>query len=281
MANIQLYQGDIPNYYSEQQIAELDKPLDPRLVKTRQEGWRSLQYIEGHTAIDQANRIFGYGNWGWHVLECELENVIDPVSGDGIGAIYHARVEVWVRGMQGTIIDVGSQPVSVSSVEEQIVSRRIQDAEKARRPIDESPFTFLEKKNARAVIMQAHEQARKGAGTDGVKRGLRGLGNQFANGLYGDGRVDVSAPPDNTVESGNGQRQPKQLPARAPAPLAKPEQIASIRGLIAEAKPHGKATLEELYALIINKQYPGDEALPVGEWARLYREVAPKEQKAS
>lgn len=273
------------DYYSEQQLSELDKPLDPRLVKTRKEGWRALQYIEGHTAIDQANRIFGYGNWGWRVLECELENIIDPVSGEGVGAIYHSRVEVWIRGMEGTIIDVGSQPVAVSSVEEQIISRRIADAEKAKRPVDESPFSLLEKKNARAVIVQAHEQARKGAGTDGLKRGLRGLGNQFANGLYGDGQVDVSTPPPDgkTVDAGNKQaaQQPKQLPTRPSGPLAKPEQITNIRALIAEAKPHEKASLEELYLLIIKKQYPGDDALLVGEWARLYREVAPKQQAAS
>lgn len=284
--SIQLYTGEIPDYYSEQQINELNKALDPRLIKTRQEGNQTLEYIQGHTAIDRANAIFGQGNWGSRVLECTLQNVIDPISGDGIGAIYLARVEVWVwvRGTRETVIDVGSQPVSVASVEEQIMGRRINDAKYNHKAVDESPFTLLEKKNARAVIVKAHEQAQKGAATDGLKRALRLFGNQFGNSLYGDGHIDVSTPPPDgkTVESGNGQQQPKQLPVkRQPGPLATADQIANIRTLIGQQKPHGKGTLEELYQFIIKREYPGDDALPVGEWARLYREVAPKEQKTA
>jgi Recombination DNA repair protein (RAD52 pathway) len=218
MANIQLYTQPIENYYSTDQIEELDKKLDSRLIKRRKEGGRTLEYIQGHTAIDQANRIFGYGNWGWRVLDCVPHTIIDPISGEGIGVVYQAKVEVWVRGMQGVIVDVGSQPVSVSSVEEQVMGRRINDAKSNHTDVDESPFTLLEKKNARAVIVQAHEQAQKGAATDGLKRTLRGLGNQFANGLYGDGQVDLSHLDGQSVESGNPapqsqKQQPKQLHA--------------------------------------------------------------------
>ena len=39
--------------------------------------------------------------------------------------------------------------------------------------------------------MESHEQAEKGAVTDAVKRALRTFGEQFGNGLYGDGRIPM------------------------------------------------------------------------------------------
>ena len=43
----------------------LAQPLDPQLVSQRKgRGGRKFDYVEGHTAIDQANRIFGFGGWG-------------------------------------------------------------------------------------------------------------------------------------------------------------------------------------------------------------------------
>ena len=45
---------------------ELAKPLDPSLVSQRRgRAGRDYSYIEGHTVIDQANRIFGHGGWGF------------------------------------------------------------------------------------------------------------------------------------------------------------------------------------------------------------------------
>ena len=46
---------------------------------------RDYSYIEGHTVIDQANRIFGHGGWGFdlagEVVLRETENV-DPKTGE-------------------------------------------------------------------------------------------------------------------------------------------------------------------------------------------------------
>lgn len=39
--------------------------------------------------------------------------------------------------------------------------------------------------------MESHEQAEKGAVTDAVKRALRTFGEQFGNGLYGNGRIPM------------------------------------------------------------------------------------------
>lgn len=126
------------------------------------------------------------------------------------------------------------------------------------------------------------------AETGAIGRALAalGYGTQFTGDEWDEAHRIVDSPVDNDKSASPKPEQPKQLPAKRPpmapsGPLAKPEQITNIRTLIAEQKPQGKATLEDLYASIIKKRYPGDDALPIGEWARLYREVRPKEQAAS
>ena len=47
----------------------LGQPIDPALVSQRKgRGGRVFDYLEGHAVIDQANRIFGYGGWGYELL---------------------------------------------------------------------------------------------------------------------------------------------------------------------------------------------------------------------
>ena len=47
---------------------KLGEPLDEGLVSHRKgRGGRTFAYIEGRIAIDQANRIFGYGGWGYEL----------------------------------------------------------------------------------------------------------------------------------------------------------------------------------------------------------------------
>ncbi len=175
--------------FTQQQIDELNKSLAPSAIKHRKGGaGKELSYIEGHAAIATANRIFGFGNWGYRALSIEQAVIVDPITGEAIGIEYRATVEIQVRGAL-PIIDVGSQPVATCSVEEQCWSRRLADAKYKKAPVDESPITDYERKNARAVIMESHEQAKKAAVTDGMKRGLRTYGNQFGNSLYGPDRA--------------------------------------------------------------------------------------------
>ena len=65
-------------------IEKLEEPLDPSLVATR---WDGAKYLEGYVVIEQANRIFGLGNWGYRVIE-ENEN--------SVGC--KATVEFWLFG---------------------------------------------------------------------------------------------------------------------------------------------------------------------------------------
>lgn len=169
--------------FTEHQIAELDKELNPLLVSTRKGGSGStLKYIEGHDAIDQANRIFGYGQWGYKVISCKPVTIIDPMTGEPIGVTYEAEVELQVRDCW-PVSDVGQQSCSVWNVGDVVMSRRGKDSDK------EAPITAWERQNAQRVIVDAHEVARKGAVTDAMKRCMRTFGDQFGNGLYGEGRV--------------------------------------------------------------------------------------------
>ena len=131
----------------------LAQPLDPQLVSQRKgRGGRTFDYIEGHTAIDQANRIFGFGGWGFELVgDVTLRHIDQTDSRTGevtSTAAYSAVVKVSVPGASART-DVGFQPVT-----------------------DESP--------------EGHETAFKGAVTDGLKRTLRSFGDRFGNGLYGD-----------------------------------------------------------------------------------------------
>ena len=64
----------------------LGQPLDPTLVSQRKgRAGRTYDYLEGHAVIDQANRIFGFGGWGYElagdVTLRQIENV-DTKTGE-------------------------------------------------------------------------------------------------------------------------------------------------------------------------------------------------------
>lgn len=216
--------------FTDEQIDELKRPLASAAIKHRKGGGnKELSYIEGHDAIDTANRIFGYGNWGYHLDSIEQVIIVDPISGEGIGVEYKATMTVQVHGAQ-PITDVGSQPVATCSIDEQCWNRRLSDAKYKKAPVDESPFTDAERKQARAVIMEAHEQAKKAAATDVLKRCLRVYGNQFGNSLYGDGHTESTGNANNSTG------------ANVTALLSIAEKIARLRkqaieqGLVQEAQ---------------------------------------------
>jgi len=168
--------------FTEQQLKELDKSLSPLLISTRKGGnGTDLKYIEGHDAIDQANRIFGYGEWGYKVMKCQCVPILDPTTGEAIGVTYEAEVELTVSGCI-PVCDVGQQACSVWNIVDVVMSRR-------RESKPDDPITAYERTAAQRTIVDAHEVARKGAVTDAMKRCLRTFGAQMGNSLYGDGRV--------------------------------------------------------------------------------------------
>ena len=59
----------------------LGQPLNPALVSRRKgRGGKTFSYIEGHTAIDEANKVFGYGGWGFELVENVTLRQIETVD---------------------------------------------------------------------------------------------------------------------------------------------------------------------------------------------------------
>ena len=145
-------------------IEKLGQPLDPGLVSQRRgRANRTYSYVEGRTAIDQANRIFGHGGWGYDLAgEVTLREIegTDQQTGEVKRArAYCATVRVSVGGAPSRT-DVGFHAVAEETAE-------------------------------------GHDTAYKGAVTDALKRALRSFGDQFGNSLYGDGSgaaTDAIAP---------------------------------------------------------------------------------------
>ena len=133
---------------------QLDAPLDPSLVAQRKgRAGHTFPYLPGRVAIAQANRLLGFGGWGYDLIGEVTPRDITTRDAE-TGAVEHATaytatVRLHVPGMPSRT-DVG--------------------------------FHIVEEESA-----QGHETAYKGAVTDGLKRALRTLGAQFGNDLAGDG----------------------------------------------------------------------------------------------
>ena len=133
---------------------QLDAPLDPSLVAQRKgRAGHTFPYLPGRVAIQQANRLLGYGGWGYELVGAVTPREITTRDAQ-TGAVEHATaytatVRLTVPGVPPRT-DVGFQVVAEESA-------------------------------------QGHETAYKGAVTDALKRALRTLGAQFGNDLAGDG----------------------------------------------------------------------------------------------
>ena len=131
----------------------LGQPIDPELVSQRKgRGGRTFDYLEGHVVIDQANRIFGYGGWGYELVgDVTLRRIetVDPQTGEVKTSLgYSAPVRVTVAGALPRT-DLGVHPVTEDNFD-------------------------------------GHDTAMKAAVTDGMKRAFRSFGCQFGNSFYGD-----------------------------------------------------------------------------------------------
>ena len=81
----------------------LGQPIDPALVSQRKgRAGRTFSYIEGHTAISEANEVFGFGGWGFELVEnVSLRRIetVDAQTGEVKATnAYTAPVRVTVPG---------------------------------------------------------------------------------------------------------------------------------------------------------------------------------------
>lgn len=136
---------------------ELGKKLDPSHVRPAQKFGPKGDFIEGWLAISEANRIFGFGEWSYTVIDCKVVSEgprkIGKDQKDGWGVSYIATVRVIVGGV--TREDVG-----------------------AGHGYD-------------LDLGLAHESAIKESVTDALKRSLRTFGNPFGLALYDKSRENV------------------------------------------------------------------------------------------
>ena len=190
----------------------LGQPIDPELVSQRKgRGGRSFDYLEGHAVIDQANRIFGYGGWGYELVEnVTLRRIetVDPQTGEvKVAQGYSAPVRVTVAGALPRT-DIGVHPVAEDNFD-------------------------------------GHDTAMKGAVTDGLKRAFRGFGVQFGNAFYGDQPQAGNQPQPQRVpahtngNSGQTQasrptRQAQSLPSTGSGDRRNESQIEKLRKRLIE-----------------------------------------------
>jgi Rad52/22 family double-strand break repair protein len=190
--DIQVFNLDNQGFRPEQEEM-LKEPLQASAIKERKGfGSMMLKYIKADTAIDTANRIFGYGRWGYRVVGREHLTIDDEKKGKI--EYYTADIELSVAGAAFPFPGDGMGIVT-------------------------APFTI-----------EMHEKARKEATSDALKRALRHYGDQFGLCLYneddfvdmGDGtlakvkdvhpapaqnkpkeKVVDSQPPDPTIKAAN------------------------------------------------------------------------------
>ena len=182
----------------------LGQPIDSALVSQRRgRAGRTFSYIEGHTAISEANRVFGFGGWGFELVENVTLRQIETVDSE-TGEVklinaYTAPVRVTVPGAPPRT-DIGFHAVTDETAD-------------------------------------GHETAIKGAVTDGMKRALRSFGDRFGNGLYGDQAPVVNPPQPQRVPTQangrSGQNQPNR-PARQAQNGSNDSQLDTLRKRLVE-----------------------------------------------
>ncbi|EIJ88100.1 uncharacterized protein NEPG_01406 [Nematocida parisii ERTm1] len=72
---------------------ELERPLGPEYISFRNTGYSEEPYIEGWTAIQMANRIFGYDGWSSHIIDVNTVSTEDTHDGRStVAAKAHVRI---------------------------------------------------------------------------------------------------------------------------------------------------------------------------------------------
>jgi DNA repair and recombination protein RAD52 len=158
-----------------------------------------LNYLAGYDVIATANKLLGYGTWGYDLLAVEMNNVLGE-QGELVGSYYSARVKLTVKDCI---------------------------------PITEEGVCAVQGGRNPKTLVDSHDMARKGAITDALKRAFRCYGDQFGNSLY-DKDYDASTGNDNH----QAPRQPAQRQAPAPAQQSRPAAPPPAAKAVTPATPN-------------------------------------------
>ena len=225
----------------------LGQPLDPALVSQRKgRAGKFYDYLEGHLVIDQANRIFGYGGWGYelagNVTLRQIETV-DPQTGE-VKTVsgYSAPVRVTVAGALPRT-DIGVHPVAEDTFD-------------------------------------GHDTAIKAAVTDGMKRAFRSFGVQFGNGFYGDQTRAGNPPQPQRVPAqtnGNsGQAQSNGNPGRNQANDRAEAQAEKLRRRLFEIAAEQGLDEDQVRSAVVDRTGKGIDDLTAAELGPLVEAAANK-----
>lgn len=166
---------DEPTMIDETMKAELEKPLDRANVSTREQGGKTLSYIEGWFGIQEANAIFGFDGWERETVFCD-EVVRELVNVTKNGKTFKQWRASYVAKVRVTV---------------QIADRRV-----AREGTGYG--SGFGNENA---LGDAIEGAVKEAETDAMKRALMTWGNRFGLALYDKTQANVETMPSVAAEA--------------------------------------------------------------------------------
>ena len=225
----------------------LGQPLDSELVSQRKgRGGKSFDYLEGHLVIAQANRIFGYGGWGYELVgDVTLRRIetVNPQTGEvKVEQGYSAPVRVSVAGALPRT-DVGVHPVAEETFD-------------------------------------GHDTAIKAAVTDGMKRAFRSFGVQFGNAFYGDQpQAGNMATPERVPAQGNGrptQAQSNGNPGRNQANNRTEAQAEKLRKRLIEIAAEQGLDEDQVRSAVVDRTGKSIDDLTAAELGPLVEAAANK-----
>lgn len=138
------------------QVRQLNQPLQQGVIKVRNQGDKTLDYVEAHYVIRKMNTIFGFAGWNrrltsMNMVQCEQLEVERTSNGKKY------MVKQWYVGYTATVrVDVGNI---------------VREGTGFGQGIDKD-------------LGRAHESAIKEAESDAMKRALITFGDQFGLALY-------------------------------------------------------------------------------------------------
>ena len=224
----------------------LAQPIDPALVSQRKgRGGKSFDYLEGHVVIEQANRIFGFGGWGYELAgDVTLRQIetVDPQTGEvKTACVYNAPVRVTVAGALPRT-DTGVHPVA-----------------------EDTP--------------DGHDTAIKGSVTDGMKRAFRSFGVQFGNGFYGDQQSVGNRPrPERVPAQSNGRSGQSQAnrPIRQAQDGRNDSQAEKLRRRLIEIAGEQGLDEDQVRTAVVNRTGKSIDDLTAAELGPLVEAAANK-----
>jgi DNA repair and recombination protein RAD52 len=157
--------------FNDTQIAALSAPLHLSHVKNREQGGKTLSYVEAWWAISEANRIFGYDAWTRETILLqetnrdlvELQGKSGPYKQWRVG--YLAKVRVSVDGVvrEGTGFGSGmSKPDALGDAIESAAKEAESDAMKRALMTFGNPFGLALYDKAQANVTNARQDAPAG-----------------------------------------------------------------------------------------------------------------------